>query len=318
MAQHYQLHVLSSAPPAQENDQIMTMLAGQPRQLPFHLFYDDAGSALFQQITQTPEYYLTRTEHWILNQYRHEIVAACANRVWLEPGAGSCEKAELLLTDSNAAAYVAIDIATEPLRQAAERLHQRQPTMPVHLLVGDFRHDMPLLQALLPAGKRTVFYPGSSIGNFSPDTAVGWLTDLAALAGDQGQLLIGFDLPKASAVLNAAYNDTAGITAAFHLNMLQHLHNRGFQLNCPDFAHVAFYNDAEHRIEMHLQARRHTAIQWQDRKIEVTEGERILTEYSYKYPLAMFVELAQRAGWRYQQHWQDNQAWFAVALFARA
>lgn len=318
MDPHYQLHILPSAPPAQENDQIMAMLSGQPRQLPFHLFYDDVGSALFQQITQTPEYYLTRTERWILSQYRHEIIAACANRVWLEPGAGACEKAELLLADSDAAAYVAIDIAAEPLRQAAERLHQHQPVMPVHLLVGDFRYDMPLLPALLPAGKRAIFYPGSSIGNFSPDTAIDWLADLAALAGQQGQLLIGFDLPKPSAILNAAYNDAVGITATFHLNVLQHLRNRGFQLNGTDFAHLAFYNEGEHRIEMHLQARRNTSIQWQDQKTEIAEGERILTEYSYKYPLTMFIELARRAGWHYQQHWQDQQAWFALALFERA
>ena len=301
-----------------ENDAILMGLAQSPRQLPFHLFYDDVGSELFRQITETDEYYLTRTEQQILQQYQHDILTACGRqRVWIEPGAGSCEKAARLLSSSHVAAYVALDIAAAPLQQAAAMLRTTHPTIPIHLLVGDFREAIPQLDALLPAGTRTIFYPGSSIGNFAPEEAVTWLQQLAQLAGEGGNLLIGFDLPKAPALLHAAYNDAAGVTAAFHLNMLQHLRRRGFQLDPDAFAHSAHYIAAEHRIEMQLRVRHDTTVSWQGTRVALSAGETILTEYSYKYPLPMFHELAERAGWRYRCHWQDERAWFAVALFER-
>lgn len=314
------VQVLPSSAPHDdgENDAILIGLAQSPRQLPFHLFYDDAGSELFRQITETDEYYLTRTEQQILQQYRHDILTACGRqRVWIEPGAGSCEKAARLLSSSHVAAYVAIDIAAGPLQQAATMLRAAHPAIPIHLLVGDFREAIPQLDALLPTGKRTIFYPGSSIGNFAPEDAVAWLQQLAHLAGQGGNLLIGFDVPKSSALLHAAYNDAAGITAAFHLNMLHHLRRRGFQLDPDAFAHSAHYNAAEHRIEMQLRVLHDTAVRWLNSTVALSAGETILTEYSYKYPVPMFRDLAERAGWRYRCHWQDERAWFAVALFER-
>ncbi|MFZ5843829.1 MAG: L-histidine N(alpha)-methyltransferase [Pseudomonadota bacterium] len=319
MTANVQLFQLSDQRSDRENDDIIMRLARQPRQLPFHLFYDDAGSALFQQITETPEYYLTRTEQQILQRYKQDILHACGNhRVWIEPGAGSCEKAAMLLSEPHMAAYVALDIAAAPLQQAAIALHASHPTIPVHLLVGDFRNVIPQVQSLLPGGARTIFYPGSSIGNFAPDEATDWLHKLAMLAGADGNLLVGFDVPKAEPILHAAYNDAAGITAAFHLNMLHHLRRRGFQLEPDDFAHAAHYNESAHRIEMHLRVRRATTVRWRDVTVNLAADETILTEYSYKYPLPLFSAMAARAGWQYRCHWQDDKAWFVVALFDRS
>lgn len=313
------LQYLSQRHYAPDCAQIFSDLQKSPRQLPFYLFYDDIGSDLFRQITTTPEYYLTRVEKQILRDNAVAIVQACGpHRIWIEPGAGCCDKAAQLLQGSPAQAYVAIDISADALQQAADDLAQKLSPIPVHLLVGDFALDLMAAEQALPPGPRTVFYPGSSIGNFSPDAASIWLQQLARLAGDQGQMLIGFDLPKDPARLHAAYNDADGVTRAFHLNVLQHLSNLGFRLQAEHFSHLAFFNPDESRIEMHLQATQTTSIQWQQQSVTLNEGERILTEYSYKYSLTDFIALARNAGWTYRQHWHDQHNWFALALFERS
>jgi len=163
-----------------------------------------------------------------------------------------------------------------------------------------------------------VFYPGSSIGNFTPEQAVDWLVRLRRLAADDGQLLLGFDLQKEPAILEAAYNDTDGVTAEFHLNLLQHLQDLGVQLDRSAFAHSATFNRDASRIEMRLQVQRDTVLNYQDLAIGLRAGEQVLTEYAYKFSVEMIRQLAADAGWQMQQHWTDDKQWFALARFVGA
>ncbi len=306
---------LSAVDTALDWSALFAGLNATPRQLPFYLFYDERGSDLFRQITMTPEYYLTRTEKQLLRQHASAISDACGHdRVWFEPGAGCCDKALLLLQAHAARAYAAMDISASALASAVEQLQSQLPSLPVYLFTGDFARDLPALQQHLPPGPRTVFYPGSSIGNFAPNDAVRWLQQLRMIAGDDGQLLIGFDLPKHPSLLHAAYNDADGVTEAFHLNVLQHLRRCGVEVNDNDFAHHAFYNEVAQRIEMHLRVLRDTRLRYQQYDCVLKQGEHIVTEYSYKYDLAWMLTLLLQAGWRYRQHWCDSKQWFAQML----
>lgn len=311
-----QQHCLSTKTAELDLSGLMAGVQTRPAHLPFWLFYDDVGSDLFKQITLTPEYYLTRSEKQILQRYGAEIGNACgADRVWFEPGAGCCEKAALLLPQVNASAFVAMDVSSAALQAAVTVLEKQLPTLPIYLVTGDFANDLNQLKSLLPPWPRTVFYPGSSIGNFTPEQACTWLTQLAEVAGAGGQLLLGYDRPKHPALLHAAYNDAAGITAAFHLNVLQHLKRLGVTLSVDDFNHYAFYDEVKQRIEMHLQCRRPTVLQWQQQQAHFQPGESIITEYSYKYDDQTLKQIAASAGWQFVQQWNDEQQWFSLALF---
>ncbi|QGX40560.1 L-histidine N(alpha)-methyltransferase [Permianibacter aggregans] len=289
------------------------------RRLPFWLFYDDRGSELFRQITSTPEYYLTRTEKSILQRYASEMAEAFGRgRLWIEPGAGCCDKAAYLLSKAEPRAYVAIDISEEPLQVAAEQLASQFPDLPVYLLVADFQQSFSRVHEFLPAAPRVVFYPGSSVGNFTPEQAVDWLARLRRLAGENGELLLGFDLLKDPSLLEAAYNDADGVTAEFHLNLLQHLQDLGVQLDPSAFVHSAVFNRQASRIEMRLQITQETVVTYQQRRIQLRQGEQILTEYAYKFSLEMIRQLAADAGWQLQQHWTDDKQWFALARFTCA
>lgn len=298
-------------------DEVLSGLREPRKRISPKYFYDDTGSMLFEEITRQPEYYPTRTERRILADHATDIAAAIGSgTVLMEPGAGSCEKVRLLLDALKPAAYVPIDIAGEFLQRSAGGLQKEFPWLRIAALRADFA-AMPSLPADLPAGPRTLFYPGSTLGNFSPLQATGFLRHARRLVGAGGKLLIGIDLHKDSAILNRAYNDSAGVTARFNLNILDHLNRilpADFQPQL--FRHVAFYNDDCQRIEMYLESLTEQSVNAAGQAICLTAGERIHTEISCKYSLASFTALATAAGLKVRRYWQDSDHLFAVFLLS--
>jgi len=293
--------------------ELLAGLRHRPRSINPKFFYDERGSELFSLICEAEEYYPTRTEIAILQRYSGEIADAVGDHcLLLEPGAGACEKVRYLLADLRLDAYLPLDISGEFLLNAAARLREEFPALTVHPLVADFNEHFALPE-LGGDAHRVVFCPGSTIGNFTPQDAQAFLARAATLVGAGGGLLIGVDLHKPSSILNAAYNDAAGYTAAFNLNVLAHA-NRLLQADFdPDgFRHVAFYNEEKRRIEMHLESRCAQRVACPDTVLEFGEGERIHTEYSHKYTIDSFAELAQAAGFTPQACWTDPDDLFSV------
>lgn len=282
-------------------------------------FYDAAGSALFDAITRTPEYYPTRVEAGIFQQHLPEMLARVPGRsVLVEPGSGSCEKALPLLDDPDLSHYVPIEISRDYLVACCARLAEAHPELTVDAICGDFV-DYFTLPDEVPQAGRLVFFPGSTIGNFDPAHARELLANFRHLAGRGGHLLIGTDLPKNRAVLEAAYNDAQGLTARFNLNILSHLSQH---LDCsfePDaFQHLAFYNEGIGRIEMHLVCTRATEVRAGELRRRLEAGDSIHTESSYKYDPEAFHDLAREAGLEPVDHWTDSRGWFAVHLLRAA
>ena len=280
-------------------------------------FYDALGSRLFSAITDLPEYYPTRTEAAIFSRYVNEMADALAPVASLvDLGAGNCEKAARLFDPLQVQRYTAIDISADYLRVSLERLQREHPAMALLGVGLDFSQALSL-PAEVGAGPHTLFYPGSSIGNFTPAEALDFLRQAhAASAG--GALLIGVDLVKPVDVLETAYDDPLGITAAFNRNLLRHLNALvGSDFAIEDWRHVAFFNTAESRIEMHLEAVRETLVRWPGGERRFVSGERIHTENSYKWQADDFAALLEVAGFSRLQRWADERGWFAVFL-ARA
>lgn len=278
-------------------------------------FYDAAGSRLFEQITRLPEYYPTRTERAILQRQLPEIARRLGpGRVVIEPGAGNCEKARELCAAIGAAHYVAIDISHEFVHDAVQRLRRELPRLQVHAVAGDLTRGLRLPEAL-PRERRLIFYPGSSIGNFDRPQALALLARMRALLDDDGALLIGVDLRKDVAVLEAAYDDAQGVTAAFNLNALLHINRLiGSDFRLRDWRHRAFFNAGASRIEMHLEAAADCCVHWPGGGRAFARGERIHTENSYKYDIEGFVTLLHDAGFAHSAAWTDAQRWYAVML----
>ena len=313
-----QLHHASDLRLAEEAAQ---GLLRQPASASPKFFYDALGSRLFDAITELEAYYPTRTEALVFDTQSAamaEAVRTCLGRppVLLELGAGNCSKAARLFALLQARAYVAVDISVEFLRQSLLNLQRLYPEMDLVGVGLDFSAslDLPADLPVLDGGPRLLFYPGSSIGNFAPDEALRLLRDMHKLAGG-GALLIGVDLVKSSALLEAAYDDELGVTAAFNLNLLLHL-NRvlGSDFRPADWRHVAGFNAGESRIEMHLEARRALLVSWPGGQRRFLAGERLHTENSYKWTPAGFESLLQRAGFGSVQTWCDPKGWFAVCL----
>ncbi|MDD5031085.1 MAG: L-histidine N(alpha)-methyltransferase [Rhodoferax sp.] len=278
-------------------------------------FYDAAGSALFEQITRLPAYYPTRVERQIMTTHGADIAQRIGTGgTVIEPGAGNCEKARALCQLIRPERFVALDISEDFLHQAVAGLRAALPGVTVSAVVADLTHAI-ALPVDVPMPRRLVFYPGSSIGNFDPPHALALLTRLRRLLDTDGVLLIGVDLVKEEAVLNAAYDDGEGITAAFNRNVLNHV-NRLIDSNFEpgQWQHRAFFNAAESRIEMHLEARADTLVHWPGGGRSFVRGERIHTENSYKYRADDFVALLHRAGLSQTQIWSDPANWFAVIL----
>jgi L-histidine Nalpha-methyltransferase len=279
--------------------------------------YDALGSRLFSAITELPEYYPTRTEAAIFTQHMQSMAAALGPVATLvDLGAGNCEKAARLFDAFQVQRYVAVDISAGYLRESLENLQRQHPALDMLGVGLDFSSRLQL-PAELGDGPRTLFYPGSSIGNFTPGDALVFLRQAhAACRG--GALLIGVDLVKPSGILEPAYDDPLGVTAAFNRNMLRHLNRlAGTDFNIADWRHVAFFNTAASRIEMHLEALRETLISWPGGTRHFAAGERMHTENSYKWRTDDFAALLERAGFARLKRWTDEDEWFAVfAAFA--
>jgi dimethylhistidine N-methyltransferase len=289
--------------------------------IPPKYFYDELGSRLFAAICCLPEYPLTRSEARLFAECGGEIAdAAGRGRLLIDLGAGDCGKAERLFPQLAPAGYVALDISADFLREALGRLRQRFPDLPLTGVALDFTQSLDLPEDLLaPASApRLWFYPGSSIGNFAPGAARAFLARIARACGATavgGALLIGVDLVKDKAVLDAAYDDALGVTAAFNLNVLSHA-NRLLpaDFDVADWRHVAFFDPAASRIEMHLEARRAVAVELAGQARRFTAGERIHTEDSYKWTPDGFAALLEVAGLPKQRRWLDEEGGFALFL----
>lgn len=289
---------------------------GTPRKrLPAKLFYDEAGSQLFEQICGLDEYYPTRTEIGILRARAGDIAERLGPHCRLvEFGSGSSSKTHVLLEAMRSpSAYVPIDISPSALKGAARELSRSFPGLAVEPLCADFTGPLSLGPARPDARRTAVFFPGSTVGNFEPAEARALLGRMAGLAGRGGGVLVGIDLKKDPALLHAAYNDRRGVTAAFNRNALVRL-NREFGGTFPveGFAHYAFYNPSEGRIEMHLVGDARRRVEVAGRPFAFEEGESIVTEYSYKYSVAGFRQLAASAGLGLREVWVDSRRHFAV------
>lgn len=309
-----QLH--QNDPAAVRRELIAGLRAPQAAISPKYL-YDALGSRLFEAITELPEYYPTRTEAALMAAHG-ESIAACVPRgaTLVDLGAGNCEKAARLFDALQPARYVAVDISADFLRASLHCLQRQFPALDMLGVGMDFSAALRLPEEA-GGGARVLFYPGSSIGNFTPDEALAFLRQAHAAASGGG-LLIGVDLVKAVEVLEPAYDDALGVTAAFNRNLLLHLNRLlGCDFRLADWCHVAWYNAQQARIEMHLQAERALTVHWDGGERRFAAGERIHTENSYKYRPADFEALLRAAGFTQVRQWQDAQGWFAV-FWARA
>ena len=276
-------------------------------------FYDPLGSKLFEAITHLPEYYPTRTERGIFERHAAEIARSIGpGTTMVDLGAGNCEKAQRLFPALRPAHYVAVDVSAEFLSKALGELQGRFPDIEMQALGMDFSSGLTLPRDV-PREKLLFFYPGSSIGNFTPAAALELLRDLRRQCAESGGILIGVDLVKPASILEPAYDDALGVTAAFNLNLLNHVNRLANTDFSPgDWRHVALFNASLSRIEMHLEARRDLAISLPGRERRFVRGERIHTESSYKYELLQFRALLVAAGFRNVNAWTDERHWFAV------
>ncbi len=309
-------------------------LLSSPKTLPAWLFYDETGSRLFDRITELPEYYLTRTERAIFDANAAEIVALAAGSQALqiiELGAGSCDKTRILLQAAvdrqDTVLYEPVDVSPAPLQEARERIEREIPGVLVSPRVLDYTRSL-TLDSPISGERRMVLYIGSSIGNFDPAEAHAILSQIRATLDPGDTILIGVDLVKDEAILHAAYNDEAGVTEAFNLNLLHRLNRElGANFNTDLFAHRAVWNPQHSRIEMHLESLLRQIVNIpglhseqepaHDIQIEFARGETIHSENSYKYQPGQPESMLQSVGFAPVKTWTDEQGWFAVSL-ARA
>lgn len=275
-------------------------------------FYDRLGSFLFDAITELPEYYPTRTEAAIFAAHGAAMAREIgAGATLIDLGAGNCAKATRLFPLLEPGQYIAVDISVDYLHDALRRVQREHPALDVVGLGLDFSQTFDLPAALVEQ-RPVFFYPGSSIGNFTPEEALVFLKRVCAQAGGGG-LLIGVDLVKPTPVLQAAYDDALGVTAAFNLNLLRHLNRLiGADFDPRQWQHVGLYNAAQSRVEMHLEARMALTVRWPGGERSFAAGERLHTENSCKYTLDGFAALLAQAGFTKPRHWTDDRGWFAV------
>jgi dimethylhistidine N-methyltransferase len=298
---------------------VIAGLTRPQKTLPAKYFYDATGSQLFDEITALDEYYLTRTELAIMHRYAPEMAARLGSRcLLLELGSGSLVKVRLLLDHlDRPAGFVPVDVSGEHLHRCAEELRRHYPRLDVLPIVADFTNDFSVPRTGRPSDRRVVYFPGSTIGNFDPPEADRLLRRIATLVGSGGGLLLGVDLRKNPAILEAAYNDRQGVTAAFNLNLLQRINREldaDFDLRA--FRHRAFYDRDRHRIEMHLDSLIDQQVRIRGTVIDFRSGESIHTENSYKYDLNDLRRRAGDCGLRVEQVWTDEQRYFAVLYLA--
>lgn len=301
--------------PAAIRAELLEGIAAHPARTAPKYLYDALGSRLFAAITELPEYYPTRTEAAIFARHGAEMAAArpAGATTLVDLGAGNCEKAARLFQSFGVERYVAVDISVSYLEDSLALLARRYPGITLVGVGTDFSGRLHLPPAA-GAGPRLLFYPGSSIGNFTPAEALGFLRQVHATS-QGGGLLIGVDLVKPVTVLEPAYDDPLGVTAAFNRNLLRHINRlAGTDFRLQDWRHVAFFNAAESRIEMHLEALEALTVRWVDGERSFVRGERIHTENSYKWQPGDFAALLGEAGFRPPRQWTDAQGWFALFM----
>lgn len=300
---------------AHEYEVVVGGLTSDVKTLPPSLFYDSAGAALFERICELPEYYPTRTELSILTQHSADLARAAGAFVALiEYGSGAGTKVRLLLDElDRAVAYVPVDVSQAQLVRVARERAAQYPGLQVMPVCADYTQPLSL-PALPDTARRIAFFPGSTIGNFHPTEAAAFLRRVRHTVGPQGGMILGVDRRKSPSVLHDAYNDAAGVTAAFNLNLLTRLNRTlGCTFALETFRHVAFFNDAASRIEMHLESTIAQTVRVADREISFDAGETIHTECSYKYDEPRLHALASAGGFRIETLYTDARDWFWVA-----
>jgi dimethylhistidine N-methyltransferase len=306
------LKVAESADREEFRRAVLDGLSARPRAIPAKFLYDARGSALFDEICELPEYYLTRTETAILERRATEIGRrAGPGCALIEFGSGSSVKSRLLIEAlPKLALYAPIDISREHLDATAAQLRRDYPKLKVEPVCTDFMGPVPPIES---AGRRLGFFPGSTIGNLTPQEATAFLHNVRTLVGDGGALVLGADLRKDPQRLHDAYNDSAGVTAAFTLNLLRRM-NRELQatFDLSAFAHEAFYDEAEGRIEIYVRSLARQTVTVAGQRFEFAAGERVHTEYSYKYDSTGLEALAESGGFRIAETWTDPERLFAV------
>jgi L-histidine Nalpha-methyltransferase len=292
-------------------DAVLAGLSNSPKTLPCKFFYDQRGSALFEAICEVPEYYLTRTELGILQTYAGDMAARIGpNCRLVELGSGASIKVRL--------AYIPVDISRGFLRDAAASIAADFPELDVVAVCADYTRPFTLPKVAGPAGKTVGFFPGSTIGNFEPEAVVQFLSHVGKLLGPGAEMLIGADVKKDKAILDAAYNDADGLNAAFNLNLLHRIANElDGDIAIDDFAHVAFYNPDEGRVELYIKSLKDQTAVIAGRRFSFAAGEMIHTENSYKYAIPEFRALAARAGFKALDTWTDAEGKFAVHYLQR-
>jgi len=310
---------LNKFEPEKENllEEILEGFNKPQKELPSKLFYDEKGSALFDEICELDEYYLTRTETAIMTENIEDICSVLGrNCLLIELGSGSSKKIRLLLTGlQDPAGYVPIDISEEHLMNSANVLAQDYPSLKIFPVYADYTRPFSLPKFEFTHSKKAVYYPGSTIGNFKADYASQFLTRIANRIGKGNGLLIGIDLKKNKKTLEDAYNDKKGVTAEFNLNILRRLNNElGTDFNIEGWKHLAFYNSDEGRIEMHLQSLRDQDMQVNGYRIAFAKDETILTEYSHKYSVEDFKDIISDS-YNLEKVWTDKENKFGILYF---
>jgi dimethylhistidine N-methyltransferase len=306
----------AAAPETSFRDDVLAGLGATAKSLPCKYFYDEQGSALFEQICELPEYYPTRTELAIMRSEARRMAEEIGpDALVVEFGSGSSTKTRLLLDQlQRPAGYVPVDISGAHLEASAAALRAEYPRLEVVPIAGDFTRTFELPDSLCAVAKRiVVYFPGSTIGNFTTIQAEQLLGSIAALVGPGGGLLIGADLVKATDVLERAYDDAQGVTAAFNLNLLARINRElGADFQTEHFRHVARYDEARARIEILIESLREQQVRIDGHSIRFEAGEHILTEYSHKYTLNGFAALARVAGFEVARAWSDPESRFSV------
>ena len=311
----------ASAVPPTTSDLLSDVVAGlssDPRTLPCKYFYDERGAALFQKICEQPEYYITRTEIDILDRYRAEIAANLGPHIDLIGlGTGSGTKTRILIeAREKPAVYIPVDISEKQLRKSAALFRKIFPDLEILPVCADYLQPVTLPSTRRKAARNVVYFPGSTIGNFEPDEATQFLRRVAKVCRRGGALLIGVDLRKDRDVIEAAYNDTAGVTAQFNLNLLARANRElGGDFDLQHWRHRAIYNADAGRIEMYLISQIDQAVRIADHTFGFRSGEKIITEFSYKYAPEGFAALARDAGFEFQKIWTDDARLFGVFYF---
>src|SRR5262249_3050102 len=300
---------------------VITGLSSNPRTVPCKYFYDEHGAALFQKICELPEYYVTRTEIDILDRSRADIASQLGPDIELIGlGTGAGTKTRILIEAlQNPAVYIPVDISEKQLFESTTLFRRIFRNLEILPVCADYLQSVVLPTPSRKPARNVVYFPGSTIGNFEPDEAVQFLRRIANVSRGGGGLLIGVDLKKDLQVLEAAYNDTARVTAQFNLNLLRRInHELGADFDLDQWRHRAFFNSKAGRIEMHLISESDQIVHLNEHKFHLRRGEKIITEYSYKYSPDEFAAFAAQAGFNFVRMWTDKAALFGVFYFVTA